>query len=419
MRIGALIVLCAIGLLGGLTQVLLSILLEPIKSDLDLSDTHIGIVSGLAVTVVTALVAFPVSWAADEFGRRRVLLISIIAWSIATAAMGAATDATSLTLGVIGINLGDAALVPLLYAMLPTIAKTDDQLRTGNLVLIGTLMIGGMGLYAAAGSALAFIERVSPFELTSWRAMCFAVALTGLAALVSLTSLPPDQRRLKQPMDATAHHQAGFSKFIRTEGGLLAVSMFALSLVSAIAVLVTFWAPATLERLYGYSTATANTAVGWRLMIAVTVGMAIAAVANRVAWRFGNKTPVVLMIAGSGGMFAAAIGMYFSDSAVTYLLSLSVMSTFTAISMMQVPIYLQTCAPDRYLSRTIAIFPIVSILPRSALPIAVGALSDTNSQQTLSQITAGLALICIPIAVCLFLLVLKPYGRLVDRVKQL
>ena len=71
---------------------ILSILLEPIKNELLLSDTQLGLLGGLAFAMFYATLGIPIASLADRWSRVKVLAISMIIWSAMTAACGLATS---------------------------------------------------------------------------------------------------------------------------------------------------------------------------------------------------------------------------------------------------------------------------------------------------------------------------------------
>ena len=73
-----------------LDRQLLSILMEPIRKELHLSDTQLGFLSGLAFAIFYATLGIPIARLADRFSRRNILAISLALWSVMTAFSGLA-----------------------------------------------------------------------------------------------------------------------------------------------------------------------------------------------------------------------------------------------------------------------------------------------------------------------------------------
>src|SRR5690606_11609231 len=74
----------------------LGVLVEPIKAELQISDTAMGLLTGLAFAVFYSVMGVPIARLADRWSRVNVLALAITLWSLATAACGAAWNYLSL-----------------------------------------------------------------------------------------------------------------------------------------------------------------------------------------------------------------------------------------------------------------------------------------------------------------------------------
>ena len=95
-----------------LDRQLLTLLVQPIKADLGLSDTQIGILQGPAFALFYATMGLPLGWLADRVNRVHLMAVAIAFWSLMTFLCGFATDYTHLLLARFGVGFGEAALVP-------------------------------------------------------------------------------------------------------------------------------------------------------------------------------------------------------------------------------------------------------------------------------------------------------------------
>ena len=69
---------------------ILTLLVEPIRRDLHISDTQFSLLSGLAFTLFYTVMGIPLSWLADRGSRRKLILVSVLFWSAMTASCGMA-----------------------------------------------------------------------------------------------------------------------------------------------------------------------------------------------------------------------------------------------------------------------------------------------------------------------------------------
>ncbi len=100
-----------------LDRQILGILKEPIKRDLGLSDTELGLMGGLAFAMLYSTVAVPVAWAADRMRRTWIITVALALWSGFTMLCGAATGFWSLFLARLGVGFGEAGGVAPAYSL--------------------------------------------------------------------------------------------------------------------------------------------------------------------------------------------------------------------------------------------------------------------------------------------------------------
>ena len=90
----------------------MTILIEPIKTEFGATDTQMGLLSGLAFALFYATLGIPVARLADRWSRRNVLAISMTTWSAVTALCATATGFWHLLLLRIGVGIGEAGGTP-------------------------------------------------------------------------------------------------------------------------------------------------------------------------------------------------------------------------------------------------------------------------------------------------------------------
>jgi MFS family permease len=430
MRWIAFAVLCLVAIIGATSQALLSILIEPIKADLGISDTTIGLISGLAISVVGALAAFPIGAAADRYGRRRVLAASILTWSAATVLMGLANTTPGFTLGAVGINLGDAALLPLLYAMVPQIFTDRRSRDIANVWLVAVLMVGGYAVYALGGVLLHALEAGFLADLAPWRGLCLLVAFAGAVITLGLLLVPRGSQLTAsavKPGELLPGEllpgkllDESFLVFLRREGGTIVLLFFALSFFYIAWLTCTFWIPSILQRAFGLSTAAANVWMGTPLMAASVAGLLLAGfLQRRLRDHWGDSAPIQMTLLGCVAGFIPVLALPFAATPYQFMLAYGLFTVAMTLCMSIAPAMLQACAPNRFRSRTIALFPIVVLWARIVMPWLVGSLSDKagDAPRALLYINVGLLIVSLPVSVFMLKRLKPRYVALVVRVK--
>jgi sugar phosphate permease len=97
---------------------ILVILQEPIKAELGLSDTQLGLLTGFSFTVVYVTAGIPIAWLADRSNRRNIVAVSLGIWSVMTALSGMVQNYTQLLLARLGVGLGEAGGSPPSHSMI-------------------------------------------------------------------------------------------------------------------------------------------------------------------------------------------------------------------------------------------------------------------------------------------------------------
>lgn len=180
------ILLALAALLGGVDRFVLAILVQPIKHELALSDTQIGILIGFAFTICNAIAAVPLARYAERGWRRAVLAGSIAAWTLATASCGAAQSFAQLFGARIFVGIGEGGLSPSTYSYI-----SDNYEPHRRSLPIG-LFIAGIG----SGVVVGFAVGGALAQLIGWRLTFVVVALPGiLLAPVISYALRGNQRR--------------------------------------------------------------------------------------------------------------------------------------------------------------------------------------------------------------------------------
>lgn len=265
-------------LLAFVDRQIMSVLVEPIKADLGLSDTEIGSIQGIAFGIVFTLAALPMGWLADRVPRRKLVAGAVVVWSGLTAACGIAGNAAQLLIARCGVGIGEAALGP---CAAPLIKDVFPPGRVGRALAIYTMGIPlGGGLAVASGAIiLPAVTRwhdsgVAVFSaLAPWQGTFLLVALPGLVlAPLMLTISEPVRARRGEPGGAAPLSEA-VAYFLKHWGTFVG---FGLPGIAAMLMTfgINFWIPAGLARSYGLSQAeVAGVLRAWGL-IAMILGVA-------------------------------------------------------------------------------------------------------------------------------------------------
>src|SRR6201996_7035872 len=174
-------ILVATAVLSYTDRQVLSLLVDPIRADLGISDTQISLLLGTAFAVVYGFAGIPLGFLADRTSRRNLIFGGVLVWSIGTLACGFSRSFGELFAARIVVGLGEAVLSP---AAISLISDYFPPSRRGTAV--GFFLSGiAMGIGAAiltGGGVLHVVELgvLAGTPLTGWRLVLLLIGAPGL-----------------------------------------------------------------------------------------------------------------------------------------------------------------------------------------------------------------------------------------------
>ncbi len=129
-----------------LDRFIISLLVEPIKADLGISDVQFGLLQGLALLISLTAFGFVFGALADKSSRRRLIFIGVTVWSFATAACGLAQNFWHLLLARVTLGAGEASLSPCATSMISDLFPKER--------LTMAISVYSLGASIGSGSAL-------------------------------------------------------------------------------------------------------------------------------------------------------------------------------------------------------------------------------------------------------------------------
>ena len=175
-RIYVLLVLTVIYAFNFVDRQLLVILQEPIKAELGLSDTQLGLLTGFAFALFYVICGIPIARWADKGVRRNIIAWALTVWSIMTAVSGLATNFVHLLLARIGVGVGEAGGSPPAHSMLSDIFKPKNRALA--------LSVYSIGIYIGILFGFALGSRIA--DTFGWRLAFFVVGAPGVLLAIIL-----------------------------------------------------------------------------------------------------------------------------------------------------------------------------------------------------------------------------------------
>ncbi len=170
---------------------IVTILQEPIKADLGLSDTQLGLMTGLSFALFYATMGLPMARLADRYPRRSVIAGATLLWSGMTMTCAAAGNFVTLLLCRMGVGVGEAGLSPPAHSLISDYYPPHQR-------------AGALGIYSSGiqvGVMLGFLLGGTINHYFGWRMAFLAVGLPGivLALLIRFTMREPPRIDVPAP----------------------------------------------------------------------------------------------------------------------------------------------------------------------------------------------------------------------------
>lgn len=241
-------------------------LIEPIKADLKISDTSIGFLTGTALAIFYTGMGIPLGLIADRVDRRKLIAVSIAAWSLMTCACGYAANFSQLMLARIGVGIGEAGGTPASQSIIADLFPFSERVFATSIFALG----------AAAGSMLGGSAGGAISDYYGWRSAFIALAIPGafVALLVRFTVSEPQRGQLDSFQPAKAPSLRETLRFIRAQHSLLHIFAGG-SIVTFWGWGLLWWTPAFLTRSYHLTTGAAGGLMGLINGIGGAIGILI------------------------------------------------------------------------------------------------------------------------------------------------
>lgn len=243
---------------------ILSILLQPIKDDLGVSDSAMGFLTGFAFAVFYTFMGIPIARWADRGSRVNVISVGLVIWSAMTALSGAAQSFAHLALARIGVGVGEAAGSPPSHSLISDYFPPQRRARA--------LGLYSMGIHF--GILFGFFFGGWLYEFFGWRAAFMVVGLPGLAVAVLLRTTvrePPRGQSEGLAVDDQVDSVMDVFRFMWRLRSFRYMSL-ATSLVAFTGYGFITWVPTFLVRVHGMGYGEIGTWIGLEVGFAGAAG---------------------------------------------------------------------------------------------------------------------------------------------------
>lgn len=268
---------------------IISLLVEPIKRDLQVSDTQIGLLQGLAFALFYTLFGIPIGRLADRMNRKTIVALGVIAWSAMATWCGLAKNWTQLLIARAGVGVGEAALSPAAYSMISDAFPREKQGRAFSVYNMGiaigagiAMLVGGLVVAAISTEGKTYALPLVG-DVRAWQFVFIVTGLPGLLLPLLLLGVhEPTRRGLIRMQSATGEdfgQKVPFDevmKFMKKHGNYYSLHFIALAMLAMVGYAVGGWLPTVIARTYGVAPAQVGLVIGLSTIFINTTGIFLA-----------------------------------------------------------------------------------------------------------------------------------------------
>ena len=358
----------------------LSLLFEPIKADLQLSDTQLGLLHGVAFGLFYATLGIPIAWLVDRWSRKWVIFLGIGCWSAMTALCGFSRNFSQLLGARIGVGVGEAALAPGGYSLIADVVPKNKFATAISIFQMGSLFGAGLALLLG-GQILGFVETIDlsgmPLlgSLAPWQLTFIVLALPGIPFLLVLL-LFREPLRTGVVSDEPA---VGLLEELRKKYQVYTCLFLGNACLVAVSYGNVTWIPSILARQYGWSIPDIGVRLGLLTLIVAPLGILAGGLLADARTRRGSTSPSsgLLMLSGVTTLILVVVGL-FAQSAWALFAMVGLIQFSTGLVVGVGPAASVNLASDGARGRISAVYVFVTNLIGLGLgPTLVGFLSDT------------------------------------------
>lgn len=317
-------ILIATAIVSYTDRQVLSLLVDPVRRDLGISDTQISLLLGTAFAVIYGIAGIPFGMLADRSSRRNLIFFGVVVWSLGTVACGYSHSFGQLFAARIVVGLGESVLSPAAISLISDYFPPSRRgmavgcFLSGIAIGIGaSILIGGGVLHLVEAGAMVGtpLAGVAP-----WRLVLLLIGAPGLAWSLMIFLIREPVRRSTAGVVSRAAHPTH-----QTTLYVVAPIYFVVAMASLVDNAVGAWAPTLLIRNFGRDPAQVGLQLGLLLTLAFGGGVLLG------GW--------LSDLVGGSGRWMGKLGVCLVSSLAILPVSWAIYSSELAVVMAAVPLY--------------------------------------------------------------------------------
>lgn len=421
----ATVVLALLYWLSVLDRFIISLVVDPIKRDLGISDLQFGLLHGSAFALTFSLFGLFAGALADRFSRRWIIFAGVSVWSLATAACGMAQNFWHMLLARVGVGAGEAGLNPCATSMITDLFPRERLTSAMAVYAIGASLGSGCA-YLFGGMIVDLVSQADTIllpivgEVRSWQAVFFIVGIPGAFLSLLIFTVPEplrrgrraEQRQAASVWRSTLDAYGELLRFMRLRGRFFLFHYAGFGFAAMIVTGAGIWYPAHMSRSFGWSAGQIGLTLGTLLVVVGIVGKLICGLVVDAMYRRGFRDAQIrwyagcLLAATPAGVIATTSGdpWIFLGGIGLFLVLLSPLPACASAA-------LNLVTPNELRGTGVAFFAATAgLVGAGSGPILIAAVSDRvfGGDASIGLGIATMIAVCCPVAAILLTCGLRP-----------
>ena len=407
---------------------ILNLLVQPIKRDLGLSDTQMGLIVGFAFVLFYVAVGFPIARWVDRGTRKFIIATGVGLFGLMTALCGLARSFSQLFICRIGVGVGEACVGPAFASMLSDYFPKEKLARAIAVCNFG--FVAGVGLSLVVGGAIiGALQQYSTIDIPllgparPWQVVFLICGIPGLLVAGLLLTLKEPVRRGALPLPGASGtlSVAESARFILQGWPIYAPIFLGIGLRSIMLYASMTWMPAFFERAHGWSPSRYGLTVGVITLIVTPLGLLLGPwVAER--WlrrgRFDSNLRVTVWVCAVSAPFQMSATLMPTPELTLICYGLATCINAAAVGPENAA--LQVVTPNQMRGQVVAVNMFMFNVVGAGLgPILAGVITDHvfGSEDLVGLSLASVAAVAGPLSGLVFWYGMKPYGQAYQRIE--
>ncbi|MEH6489964.1 MFS transporter [Hyphomonas oceanitis] len=407
-------VLTLLVILSFVDRYMLSMLVEPIKADLALTDVEISLILGPAFAFSYAVFGIPLAMMADRFPRRWVIFFGVLLWSFAATATGLGRSFNSLFAARACVGIGEASLSPTAYSLLTdkfprhrlatAISIYQAGLKFGQAIAFG---VGALAIGFAMGASTVAVPILG--DLKPWQFVFVVTGAPGIVLCFLVFTFSEPVRKQQISLTGKVHGFRELLAYIRPRWKLFSLMIAGFSFTGIYTAAMHAWVPTFISREYGWGPVEYGPVMAMLNAVAAVLFVFKGGLIDWLTLRGKRDAAIRLYTWLLVASLPAVFGAFLMPNAWTFMIAYAVLQLITLPYSYYIALTSQLISPNQFRAQTTAFFLFATNFVVSIGPVLVGYLNDDvfhdPDKLGYSLMIVGLS---IPIAIVFLRLCLKP-----------